>query len=76
MNTHYAVVSFSGDPMCEHGDPELCGRAPHLEFVACGPEDFCWEALARWTESHPLLEWQEAEVLTRDAALVSARSRP
>jgi hypothetical protein len=70
VNTHYAVISFSGDPGAEHPDPELRGLGPSLAFVAVGPEDFCWDALGRWTAKHPLRMWEEAEVLQRDPAVV------
>lgn len=69
-NTHYAVIVFSGDPAGEHPDPELHGRAPHLDLIACGPEDFCWNALAQWTSRHPLRMWEDAEVLARHPSVV------
>jgi hypothetical protein len=72
VNTHYAVVTFSGDPAGEHPDEELRGRAPHLSLVACGPEEFCWDSLTKWTERHPLRMWEEGEVLVRDPALAAA----
>lgn len=65
MNTHYAVIHFPGDPAGEHLDPALNGRAPALELIGCGPEDFCWDALRKWTETHPLRLWETAEVLAR-----------
>lgn len=71
MNTHYAVITFSGDPDGEHEDEELCGRGPHLDFIACGPEDFCWAAISEWTERHSLQKWQEVEVLARDRVSVA-----
>ena len=64
-NTHYAVLAFSGDPACEHPDPELNGSPPKLDLIAAGDEEFCWDALARWTADHPLRMWEDAEVLTR-----------
>lgn len=70
MNTHYAVIAFSGDPASEHPDPELCGTAPSLTFIAAGPEEFCWDALAKWTDAHPLRMWEEAEVLARHPSVV------
>jgi hypothetical protein len=70
VNTHYAVITFSGDPASEHPDEELHGAAPCLTFIASGPEKFCWDALFRWTAEHPLRMWEEAEVLARDPALV------
>lgn len=73
MNTHYAVITFSGDPAEEHADPDLNGMAPHLQFIAAGDEDFCWKALDEWTAKHPLQEWQDCEVLMRDPELVSAQ---
>lgn len=70
MNTHYAVITFSGDPACEHDDPELNGSAPWMTLIAAGPEKFCWDALAAYTERHPLREWEEAEVVQRDPHVV------
>ena len=70
MNTHYGVLVFSGDPASEHPDGELRGQPPSLTFIACGDEDFCWERLARWTDTHPLRQWEEAEVLTRAPSVV------
>lgn len=70
MNTHYAVVTFSGDPCDEHPDEELRGQPPSMQFIACGPEQFCWDALASWTVEHPLRMWEEAEVLARDPEIV------
>lgn len=69
MNTHYAVIAFSGDPVGEHPDPELNGHEPRLLLIACGPETFCWEALATWTAKQPLRMWEEAEVVARDLRL-------
>lgn len=70
MNTHYAVIEFSGDLDNEHPDEELRGRAPRLELIAAGPEEHCWDALTKWTAKHPLQIWQTAEVLERDLKLV------
>lgn len=70
MNTHYAVVVFSGDPAEEHDDEELRGRPPDLCFIACGTEEFCWQALAGWTATHPLRTWESVEVLARDVVVV------
>lgn len=72
MNTHYAVIEFSGDPAEEHPDEELRGHSPSLTMIACGPEEFCWDALAKWTVSHPLRMWETAEVLTRHPSVVRA----
>lgn len=69
-NTHYGVIAFSGDPDGEHPDPDLRGRGPHLEMIACGSEEFCWAQLATWTANHPLAMWQEAEVLERHPSVV------
>lgn len=71
MNTHYAVVSFSGDPGGEHPDEDLHGMPPSLALVACGSEAFCWDAIARWTAKHPLRMWEEVEVLARDPLVVA-----
>lgn len=67
-NTHYAVIVFSGDPAGEHDDDELRGRGPSMDMIACGPEDFCWKAVAAYTAAHPLRRWESVEVLTRDPA--------
>ncbi len=66
VNSHYGVIFFVGDPGAEHPAEDLCGHAPRLSLIACGPEDFCWDALAAWTAAHPLREGEEAEVLRRD----------
>lgn len=73
--SHYGVITFSGDPDNEHPDAELRGKHPLMEHIACGPEAFCWDALARWTTAHPLRMWEEAEVLARDPANVLPRAR-
>lgn len=65
MNTHYAVVHFSGDPAGEHSNSQLNGQPPSLKLIAAGNETFCWEALTRWTGKHPLQMWETAEVLAR-----------
>ncbi len=74
MNTHYAVIVFSGDPASEHPDERMCGQPPSLALIACGPEEFCWDALKRWTKDRPLRLWEDAEVLSRDLAVVVAGS--
>jgi hypothetical protein len=60
MNTHYAVIYFSGDPAGEHPDSDLNGQAPHLNFIGSGDEEFCWRAVNNWTEKHPLRTWEHA----------------
>jgi hypothetical protein len=65
VNTHYAVIYFSGDPDAEHPDEELRGESPHIELIWAGSEDFCWRALADWTTRRPLRLWERAEVLAR-----------
>jgi hypothetical protein len=70
VNTHYAVLAFSGDPDGEHPDEELRGREPHLSLIASGDEDHCWAALARWTDSNPLRLWEDAEVVERHPSVV------
>ena len=70
MNTHYAVVSFGGDPDGEHPDPDLQGREPHLTVIACGTEQFCWDHADTWTSKHPLRAWEEVEVLARHPSVV------
>lgn len=65
MNTHYAVIAFSGDPSGEHPDPELSGEPPSLNLIACGDEAFCWKAAAAWTLKHPLRQWENVEILAR-----------
>lgn len=69
-NTHYGVIEFSGDPAEEHPDEELRGRGPSLQLIAAGPEDFCWDALTKWTEAHPLRMWETAEVVERHPSVV------
>lgn len=70
MNTHYAVVVFSGDPAGEHDDDELRGEGPGLTMIACGEEAFCWKAVAAWTLAHPLRQWETVEVLARNPVVV------
>lgn len=70
MNTHYAVVTFSGDPAGEHPDPELNGKGPSLDMIACGSESFCWDAITKWTVKHPLRMWEAVEVLARHPSVV------
>jgi hypothetical protein len=72
VNTHYAVIVFSGDPASEHEDEELRGHAPSLRMVACGSEDFCWDALVNWVVAHPLRKWEDGEVLAREPEKVNA----
>lgn len=71
MNTHYALLAFSGDLDAEHPDEELNGRAPHLTMIAAGPEEFCWAALDRWLKKRPLRMWETAEVVARDLQMVA-----
>lgn len=70
MNTHYAVIVFSGDPAEEHPAEDLRGSGPSMTLIAAGSEEFCWTALAAWTAKHPLRMWEEAEVLTRHPSVV------
>jgi hypothetical protein len=83
MNTHYAVITFSGDPAREHPDEELRGHEPSLQLIACGSEEFCWESVVTWTAAHPLRQWEDVEVLGRGPeilantrALLAARGEP
>ena len=55
-----------------HPDEELCWQEPSLTLIASGPEDFCWESLAKWTEKHPLRMWEDAEVVERHPSVVRA----
>lgn len=64
-NTHYAVLTFSGDPDGEHPNEELRGTGPSLTLIAAGDEDFCWKSLEAWTEKHPLRRGEDAEVVER-----------
>lgn len=75
MNTHYAVIYFSGDPAGEHPDSDLNGQAPHLNFIGSGDEEFCWRAVNNWTEKHPLRTWEHAEVLTRTMNVTEGTSK-
>lgn len=68
--THYAVIHFGGDPASEHADEDLRGKGPSLDLIAGGPEEFCWDKLARWTATHPLREWETAEVVARHPSVV------
>ena len=70
MNTHYALIMFSGDPANEHPDADLRGQAPSATFIAAGPEQFCWDSLTQWTAKHPLRMWEEAEVVERHSSVV------
>lgn len=70
MNTHYGVIVFSGDPDEEHDDPELRGSPPTMNYIASGPEQFCWDSLASWTLKHPLRQWEDCEVLARDPSVI------
>lgn len=76
MNTHYALITFSGDPAEEHPDEELRGKGPSLELIAAGNQTFCWQALADWTKTHPLKMWQTAEVVARDPLIVHVEQMP
>ena len=71
MNSHYAVVVFEGDPASEHPDPELCGHGPRLTLVGAGSADFCWTVIGRWTSTHPLRQWEHAEVVARSPELLA-----
>lgn len=64
-NTHYAVLVYSGDP-----DGEQDGHGPEMTLIACGPEQFCWDSLSRWTDSHEMRRWEHGEVLARDPSTV------
>lgn len=70
MNTHYALISFSGDFGNDHPDPTLRGCGPSVSLIAVGTEDFCLQALAEWTKKHPLQRDQEAEIVRRDPSKV------
>lgn len=70
MNTHYALITFTGDYDNNHPDEALRGTSPNVEQIAVGPEDFCWDALIKWTATHPLQRGQEAEVVARDPIVV------
>jgi len=70
MNTHYAVLVFSGDPANEHPDEELRGSHPTMQILACGPEQFVIDAVSEWTLKHPLRTWERVEILARDPILV------
>lgn len=69
-NTHYGIVVFSGDPASEHPDAELRGQSPSITLIACGPEQFCWDRLVSWADSHPLRMWEDVEVVTRHSSVV------
>lgn len=69
-NTHYAVLVFNGDLDGTHPDPDLNGSGPRIDLIACGPEDFCWQALTDWTAAHPLRPSEDAEVLARHESVI------
>lgn len=69
-NTHYGVVVFGGDFDNDHPDPTLRGQGPHLELIACGPKQHCWDALYDWEKAHPLRRNEHIEVLERAPAAV------
>lgn len=75
MNTHYAVITFSGDFDGDHPDEELRGRGPFITAIAAGPKSFCWEALAERTKAYPLRRGEEAEVLARDLEMIADQER-
>ena len=75
MNTHYAVIVFSGDPGAEHPSSELRGSGPSLTLLACGPEEFCWDRARLWTESHGLQTWETVEVLARHPSVMHLEAR-
>lgn len=72
--THYGVIHSYGDFDGEHPNPELRGSAPHLELIAGGDEEFCWQALVEWTTENPLQQWEQAEVLSRTSVHPRSRS--
>lgn len=65
MNTHYALLVWEGDFDGDHPDPSRNGTAPDVSLLACGGEDFCWEACEEWTEKQPLLRGESIEVVVR-----------
>lgn len=69
-NTHYAVLVFMGDLDGDHPDEALRGAGPSLTLIACGPEDFCWEALAEWAAKNLLRRGEEAEVVARHPSVI------
>lgn len=72
MNTHYAVIVFSGDPSGEHPCPELNGSSPTMSMIASGNEEFCWNSIARWTAKNPLRMWEKAEILARHESVAGS----
>lgn len=52
--THYALLIFGGDFDDDHPNEELRGSHPRIEFLGAGDEEFCWRAIAQWTEKIPL----------------------
>lgn len=63
MNSHRAVIEFSGDPDGEHPDPELRGQSPLMTLIASGDEIFCWQQLRKYTQNHPLRTWEKGFIL-------------
>ena len=72
-NTHYGVIVFGGDFDGDHPDGTLNGQGPHMEMIACGPEQHCWDAIAEWTKTNPLRRDEHAEVLARDPSAVKTQ---
>lgn len=70
LNTHYALVVFSGDFAGDHPDPDLRGTGPSATLIAAGPSPHCWRAAAAWTERCPLRRDEAIEVVLRDLQLV------
>lgn len=69
-NTHYAVIVFGGDLDNDHPDETLRGYGPQMTLIAAGPEQYCWDALERWTAEHELQRDETAEVVKRDPSVV------
>jgi hypothetical protein len=65
-NTHYAVLVYAGDFDDDHD-----GKGPEMTLIAAGPEQFCWDAITRWTAAHALRPFESAEVVARDPQVVA-----
>lgn len=76
MNTHYALVVFGGDFDGDHPDDALRGHGPDVTLIGAGPEEFCWDAAARWVERHPLQRDETVEVVARHPSVVRAPVEP
>lgn len=74
MNTHYGLLVFLGDFDGDHPDEARRGCAPSLEFLAAGPEQFCWDSVGKYVLERGLQRDELVEVVTRDPLLVAQQT--